>query len=158
MLSTLDVQLVFKFSGQNFEDDISKFEWILAGKGDVHKSQNCNFRSGLYVRSTVRLFDANNNFKMTIGPSMNAIRRNPACGIYHSSIHSGRPVIVTAGGVSGVGVQTAEIWDFTKPGSQWQLSKYFGLIECYQNFHLSTYTFIQSYTLISFKEAGHNCT
>ena len=105
----------------------SKFEWILVGKGDVHKSQNSNFRSGIYVRSTVRLFDANNNFKTTIGPSMNQVRSNHGCGIFHSSVHSGRPVIVTAGGGSGLGVATTEIWDFTKPGSQWQLSKYFGL-------------------------------
>ena len=124
MLGTLDVQLVFKFSGQNFEDDISKFEWILAGKGDVHKSQNCNFRSGLYVRSTVRLFDANNNFKMTIGPSMNHVRDYHGCAIYHSSVHSDRPVIVTAGGGQE---QSSEIWDFTVPGSQWHISKYFGL-------------------------------
>ena len=51
------------------------------------------------------------------------------CGIYHSSVHLGRPVIVTAGGVDmdsgsyGHAADTSEIWDFTVPGSQWQSSK-----------------------------------
>jgi hypothetical protein len=85
---------------------------------------------------------------------MNAIRRDPACGIYHSSIHSGRPVIVTAGGASGVGVQTAEIWDFTKPGSQWQLSKYFGLSNiqhsglCTQYLILCVYYFLLDFSTL----------
>ena len=74
--------------------------------------------------STVWLFDANNKFKMTIGPSMNHGRDYHGCAIYHSSVHSGRPVIVTAGGGQE---QSSEIWDFTVPGSQWHISKYFRL-------------------------------
>ena len=74
--------------------------------------------------STVWLFDANNNFKMTIGPSMNHERADQGCGIYHSSVHLGRPVIVTTGSNYGPGMNSTEIWDFTVPGSQWQLSKY----------------------------------
>ena len=63
---------------------------------------------------------------MTKGPSMNHERYYHGCGIYHSSAHSGRPVIVTAGGGGNVGgVKSSEVWDFTVPGSQWlQLSKY----------------------------------
>ena len=91
----------------------------------VRKSQNCNFRNGGYIMSTVWLFDANNNFKMTKGPSMNYGRYFHGCGIYHSSVHLGRPVIVTAAGVpNGGAVKSSEIWDFTMPGSQWQLSKF----------------------------------
>ena len=74
--------------------------------------------------STVWLFDANNKFKMTLGPSMNCGREYHGCGIYHSTAHLGRPVIVTAGGGGGQGEgPSSEIWDFTVPGSQWQLSK-----------------------------------
>ena len=72
------------------------------------------------MTSTVWLFDANNNFKMTVGPHMNYKRYVHGCGIYHSNVHMGRPVIVTAGNGEGV---SSEIWDFTMPGSQWQLSK-----------------------------------
>ena len=71
--------------------------------------------------STVWLFDANNNFKMTIGPSMNYERYVHGCGIYHSSVHLGRPVIVTAGSYGEAGFKNTEIWDFTVPGSEWQL-------------------------------------
>ena len=62
---------------------------------------------------------------MTVGPSMNHERGRHGCGIYHSGVHSGRPVIVTAGSYYGEGsVQaSSEIWDFTVPGSQWQESK-----------------------------------
>ena len=92
---------------------------------DVRKSKNLNFRNeDLNMMSTVWLFDANNNFKMTIGPSMNHARDYHGCAIYHSSVHSDRPVIVTAGGGQE---QSSEIWDFTVPGSQWHISKYFGL-------------------------------
>ena len=95
---------------------------------DVRKSKNLNFRNeDLNMMSTVWLFDANNNFKITVGPSMNYERSYHGCGIFHSSFHSGRPLIVTAGGGLNDGVQSSEIWDFTVPGSQWQLSKYFGL-------------------------------
>ena len=54
---------------------------------------------------------------------MNYGRMYNGCGIYHSSVHSGRPVIVTAGGGLLEGTHSSEIWDFTVPGSQWQLSK-----------------------------------
>ena len=69
----------------------------------VHKSQNLNSRMSDDALSTVWMFDANNNFKMTIGPPMNNGRDYHSCGIYHSGVHSGRPVIVTAGSFDGVG-------------------------------------------------------
>ena len=64
---------------------------------------------------------------MTLGPSMINKRDRFGCGLYHSSVHSGRPVIGTAGssdqpGYDGIGTNTSEIWDFTVPGSQWQLA------------------------------------
>ena len=63
------------------------------------------------------------------------------CGIYHSSVHLGRPVIAAAGGMDvGIGdtgpgsyewaALTSEIWDFTLPGSQWQSSEYLVKIDC----------------------------
>ena len=61
---------------------------------------------------------------MTRGPSMNHGRYQHGCGIYHSSVHLGRPVIVTAGSTFGKGEKSSEIWDFTVPGAQWQLSKW----------------------------------
>ena len=96
---------------------------------DVRKSKNLNFRNeDLNMMSTVWLFDANNNFKMTVGPSMVHERFAHGCGIYHSSVHLGRPVIIAAGSHSGEGRKSSEIWDFTVPGSQWYcLSKYSGL-------------------------------
>ena len=61
---------------------------------------------------------------MTIGPSMNQERAFHGCGIFHSNVHLGRPVIVAAGSYYGDGRIISEIWDFTMPGSQWQLSKF----------------------------------
>ena len=61
---------------------------------------------------------------MTLGPSMNHGRYNFGCGMYHSSVNSGRPVIVAAGSMFKPGSKSTETWDFTVPGSQWQLSKY----------------------------------
>ena len=60
---------------------------------------------------------------MTVGPSMNYEREGHGCGIYHSSVHSGRPVIVTGGSNPDQWTNNTEIWDFTEPGSQWQISK-----------------------------------
>ena len=81
--------------------------------------------------STVWMFNGNDNFKMTLGPSMINRRLAFGCGIYHSSVHFGRPVIATAGGMGagygsgnyGSAADASEIWDFTVPGSQWQSSK-----------------------------------
>lgn len=68
---------------------------------------------------------------------MNNERSYHGCGIYHSGVHSGRPVIVTAGSFDGVGKKSSEIWDFTIPGSQWQFSKYLKKTENTVNFKAS---------------------
>ena len=109
--------------------------------------------------STVWMFDANNNFSLTVGPSMKHTRNHHACGIFQSSAHSGkvvstfnyacfdcsvfmpiqqyttriekkpfhlgRPLVVAAGGRGNQEdtPNTSEFWDFTVPGSEWQLSK-----------------------------------
>ena len=76
--------------------------------------------------STVWMFDANNNFSLTVGPSMKHTRNHHACGIFQSSAHSGRPLVVAAGGrgTEEITPCTSEFWDFTMPGSEWQVSKY----------------------------------
>ena len=42
-----------------------------------------------------------------------------------SAVHDGRTVAVVAGAYSGDGEDTAEILDFTMPGSVWELSEYY---------------------------------
>ena len=76
--------------------------------------------------STVWMFDANNNFNLTVGPSMRIGRNHHACGIFQSSAHSGRPLVVAAGGrgTEEGTPRTSEFWDFTMPGSEWQISKF----------------------------------
>ena len=74
-------------------------------------------------QSSVWQFDVNNDFSQTDVKSMNHTRWRHACGIFHSAAHSGRPVIVAAGSLSGDGVDSSEFWDYTQPGSKWQLSK-----------------------------------
>ena len=76
--------------------------------------------------STVWMFDAHNNFSLTVGPSMKHTRNHHACGIFQSSAHSGRPLVVAAGGrgTEEGTPSTSEFWDFTVPGSKWKISKY----------------------------------
>ena len=49
------------------------------------------------------------------GPDMTNDRRGHGCGIFQSSQHGGRPILVIAGD------STSEYWDFTVPDSKWQL-------------------------------------
>ena len=42
-----------------------------------------------------------------------------------SAVHDGRTVAVVAGGWNGTLMDTAEILDFTIPGSVWELSEYY---------------------------------
>ena len=58
------------------------------------------------------------------GPSMNHKRGDFACSTMVSPAHDGRMVAVVAGGYRG-GQDTAEILDFTMPGSVWELSEYY---------------------------------
>jgi len=83
------------------------------------------------------IINANDDFRLTNGPNMLRTRSNHACGIFHSHAHSGRAVIVTAGGFGdetstgkpivaagsgsyGTGPNNCEFWDFTVQGSTWQ--------------------------------------
>ena len=85
-------------------------------------------------------YDAQNNnwiintkddFKVTDGPNMLKKREGHSCGIFHSHAHSGRAVIVTAGGF-GTGRTNCEFWDFTVPGETWQLCSKSCLIVIWQ--------------------------
>ena len=59
---------------------------------------------------------------------MNHTRGGVACSTMVSAVHDGRTVAVVAGGWNGAfrgaGEDTAEILDFTMPGSVWELSEY----------------------------------
>jgi len=70
--------------------------------------------------SIVWLFNNHEEFTMTNLPSMIYKRYGHACGIVHSSLHNGRPLLVVAGSNQGDGRDKSEFWDFTVPGSQWQ--------------------------------------
>jgi len=70
--------------------------------------------------STVWSFNNHEEFTMTNKPSMIYKRAWHACGIVHSSLHDGRPLLVVAGAFIGDGMDKSEFWDFTIPGSQWQ--------------------------------------
>ena len=48
-----------------------------------------------------------------------------ACSTMVSAVHDGRTVAVVAGAWSIVANDTAEILDFTMPGSVWELSEYY---------------------------------
>ena len=69
--------------------------------------------------STVWLFNNHEEFTMTNKPSMKHRRGLHACGIVHSSLHDGRPLLVVAGGY-GDGSDKSEYLDFSVSGSQWQ--------------------------------------
>jgi hypothetical protein len=45
-------------------------------------------------------------------------RDNPACTLFHSALHNGRPVVLAAG---GYGQATAEVYDYTN-SNQWETS------------------------------------
>ena len=71
--------------------------------------------------NSVLLFDSADGFSHKEGPSMNDERANHACSTMVSPAHQGRTVAVVAGSYYG-GQDSAEILDFTMPGSSWQLS------------------------------------
>jgi hypothetical protein len=74
--------------------------------------------------SNVWQFNPANNFAKADGPEMKKIRYQHACGIVHSIHHGSRPLLVVAGSGSGwaaTGGKNSEYWDFTVPGSTWQL-------------------------------------
>ena len=61
------------------------------------------------------------------GPNLNYGRNLHACGIFVSNEHGGRPLLVVAGsgnfGPDGSrSSRTTEYWDFSIPGTKWELS------------------------------------
>jgi len=79
-------------------------------------------RGNGYPQDNTWIIDTNDNFKLTYGTKMLKTRNWHSCGIFHSHAHSGRAVIVTAGSNSaGTGSNNCEFWDFTVPGTTWQL-------------------------------------
>jgi len=72
-----------------------------------------------YYTSTVWSFNDHEEFTLTNKPSMIHRRSSHACGIVHSSLYDGRPLLVVAGGY-GDGSDKSEYLDFSVSGSQWQ--------------------------------------
>ena len=58
------------------------------------------------------------------GPKLNIGRKYISCGIFQSTQHQGRPILVVSNGLkNGIGFTgTSEILDLTLPGSEWVLS------------------------------------
>lgn len=73
------------------------------------------------VTSTVWQYEGTDNFSLKRTSTMKKTRVLHACSIFSSDQHSGRPVLVAAGSFSGSGKNNCEFWDFTQPGSEWQL-------------------------------------
>ena len=83
------------------------------------------FSTGGYDRngatSNVWQFESGDNFAKADGPEMKNTRAEHGCGIVHSIHHGSRPLLVVAGSGLGTGTKNSEYWDFTVPGSTWQL-------------------------------------
>merc|ERR1739848_287504 len=105
------------YEGENLPEDRSEHCIVQDGEkifiiGGMDNSLN--------YQSSVWQFDASNDFSLTDVKSTNHVRYYLACGIFHSAAHSGRPVIVAAGGSGGEA--SSEFWDYTQTGSKWQLT------------------------------------
>ena len=90
--------------------------------------------------SDVWSFNNHVEFTLTNKPSMKYARHHHACGIVHSIQHEDRPLLVVAGGY-GNGIDKSEYWDFTLPGSQWQLCS-------------KSSSFLKSFEIASFGNVG----
>ena len=74
--------------------------------------------------SNVWQFDTRDNFAKSDGAVMKKTRAWQGCGIVHSIHHGSRPLLVVAGSDYSrlaTGAKNSEYWDFTVPGSTWQL-------------------------------------
>ena len=74
--------------------------------------------------SNVWQFYSGDNFAKANGAVMKNRRIGHSCGIVHSIHHGSRPLLVVAGSSTGRGAngeRNSELWDFTVPGSTWQL-------------------------------------
>ena len=72
---------------------------------------------GGYSHSSVLVFNTADN-SYTTGPSMSYSRGSPACTLFHSDLHNGRPVVLAAGGSYET---TIEVYDYTN-SNQWETS------------------------------------
>ena len=85
----------------------------------VKYKHNIFMTGGNGQRRSIVIF--NEDFeKIGIGPDMTNDREGHSCGIFYSSQHGGRPILVIAGGSQSA--TTSEHWDFTVPDSKWQKS------------------------------------
>ena len=70
-------------------------------------------------KSAIEFDPINGSFRSL--PSLTSKRTSVfGCAVFNSSFHGGRPVVLAAGGKYQA---TAEILDFTQPGSTWSQSK-----------------------------------
>ena len=86
-----------------------------------------SFISGGFTPSrtaSVLKYEANDLNGDPVESAMVHSRSDHACTIFTSELHGGRPVAIVAGGFDGSGVDTAEIWDYTKEGTSWVSSKF----------------------------------
>ena len=70
------------------------------------------------LRKSVLIFNPADK-SYTTGPSVIYDRIYSACTLFHSDLHNGRPVVLTAG---GIGQATAEVYDYTTNSNQWETS------------------------------------
>ena len=75
-------------------------------------------------QKSVLVYDTENGFSYKEGAPMNIARFFHSCSTMASPAHEGRTVAVVAGSGFGDGEDSAEILDFTIPGSAWELSEY----------------------------------
>ena len=68
------------------------------------------------LTKNVILFDPSDSY--TTEPSMSYPRNNAACTLFKSDLHDGRPVVLSAGGLSQA---TAQVYDYTN-SNHWQTS------------------------------------
>ena len=69
------------------------------------------------LTKNVVVFDPADN-SYTTGPSMSYPRNQGACTLFKSNLHDGRPVVLSAGGLSQA---TAQVYDYTN-SNHWQTS------------------------------------
>jgi len=99
-------------AGHCMTSDKEEDAFFLLGGGDVN----------IDTTSTVWQLEYNKDFILKKTTTMNKRRSNLGCAIFRSDQHGSRPLLVTAGSdLSGNGGNSCEFWDFTQPGSQWQL-------------------------------------
>ena len=74
---------------------------------------------------SVIIFDPNTNLFDTSVPSLIKERNDFACVVFNSQLHEMRSIVIAIGGGSDEASSyvTAEIYDFTYPGSSWIESK-----------------------------------